>query len=76
MQMIERFLRYSLETGRRIRVMMLGATGNVSTHNITVTRLEWDEGVFYARVGRGAERRYETAEVLSACYARGDAEMG
>ena len=28
--MVERFLRYSLETGRRIRVMMLGATGNVS----------------------------------------------
>ena len=74
--MVERFLRYSAETGRRIRVMMLGASGNVSAQNITVTRVEAEEGVFYARVGRGAERKYAVAEVLSAGYARGDTELG
>lgn len=65
-----------METGRRIRVMLLGATGNVSAQNITVTRLELESGAFYARVGRSAERRFEVTDVLSAGYARGDAEMG
>ena len=73
--MVKRFLRYSVETGRKIRVMMMGATGNVSAQNITVTRVEEGEEAFYARVGRGTERRYETADVLSAGYARGDTEL-
>ena len=38
--MVKRFLRYSAETGRKIRGMMMGATGNVSAQNITVTRVE------------------------------------
>lgn len=50
--------------------MMMGATGNVSAQNITVTRVEAEEGAFYARVGRGAERKYAVADVLSAGYAR------
>lgn len=74
--MVERFLRYSLETGRRIRVMLLGATGNVSAQNVTVTQLALEDGVFYARVGRGAARCFQVADVLSAGYARGDTEQG
>lgn len=74
--MVERFLRYSLETGKRIRVMLLGKDARMNTQNITVTRIEQEEGAFYARMGRGAERRYEIDRVLSAGYARGDSQQG
>lgn len=69
--MIERFLRYSFENGKRIRLMLLGEDGAAHTLNVTVTALGAD--VFSARSGsKGKTKEYKAADVLSAGYARGD----
>ncbi|MBQ9299282.1 MAG: hypothetical protein IJ214_02110 [Clostridia bacterium] len=68
--MIDRFLRYSMEHGRKIAVMLQDEKG-IRRVNITVTRT--DENTVYFITARGKkEKPLSRRCILSAAYARGD----
>ncbi len=68
--MVERFLRYSLENEKKIRIALLEG-GAVRTLSIQVVSIDGD--AFLARVPRKrAPQAFRLADVLSAGYARGD----
>ena len=71
--MMERFLRYSLENHKKIRIALLEG-GAVRTLNIQV--LAWEDDCFTALLPRRKTgQRIALADVLSAGYARGDEGM-
>ncbi|MCI6374319.1 MAG: hypothetical protein MR821_03375 [Clostridiales bacterium] len=71
--MVERFLTYSLERGRRIQAVLLDETGAMTRRNLLVTAIDEDGMGFSARLpGRKRETHYALSQVLTAAYARGD----
>lgn len=68
--MVERFLRYSLEHEKKIRVVVMGENGKMKTLNIRVTQIEGER--FLAIGARNARIDMATADVFSAGYVRGD----
>lgn len=70
--MTERFLRYSLERGRKILVVLLEGA-EVKRANLTVTGIAEDGKSFTARAAGRKEKTYRLEDVLSCAYARGDA---
>ena len=71
--MVERFLTYSLERGRRIQAVLLDETGAMTRRNLLVTAIDEDGMGFSARLpGRKREMHYALSQVLTAAYARGD----
>ena len=70
--MVERFLRYSLERGRKSCVVLLGG-GAMKKTNLQVTSLDADGKGFTARLpGRKRDVHLNLSDVLTAAYARGD----
>lgn len=70
--MVERFLRYSLERGRKICVVLLDGTAMKKT-NLQVTSLDADGAGFTAHLpGRKRDVHLNLSDVLTAAYARGD----
>ena len=70
--MVDRFLRYSLENGRKI-CAVLAQEGAMRRVNLLVTAIDEDGQGFCARLpGRKSETRFSLSEVLTASYARGD----
>ena len=68
--MIDRFLRYSLEHGRKIALMIQDEKG-IRRVNIIVTGM--DAGtVYYVTARSRTEKALERGCILSAAYARGD----
>lgn len=71
--MVERFLTYSLERGRKIQAVLLDETGAMTRRNLLVTAIDEDGRGFSARLpGRKRETHYALSQVLTAAYARGD----
>ena len=71
--MVERFLTYSLERGRKIQAVLLAETGAMTRRNLLVTAIDEDGMGFSARLpGRKREVHYALSQVLTAAYARGD----
>ena len=71
--MVERFLTYSLERGRRIQAVLLDETGAMTRRNLLVTAIDEDGMGFSARLpGRKRETHYALSQVLTAASARGD----
>lgn len=70
--MMDRFLRYSLENGRKIcAVLMQG--GQMQRKNLLVTSIDADGQGFTARLpGRKKDVHYASEDVLTCAYARGD----
>ena len=68
--MIERFLRYSLEHGRKIALMVSDEKG-IRRINVTVTRITPEE-IGYATGRQAREKSMPVSCILSAAYARGD----
>lgn len=68
--MVERFLRYSLEHGRKIAVILQDENG-LRRVNLTVTRIEADE-ISYVSSRGSKEKTLPRDDILSASYARGD----
>ncbi len=68
--MIDRFLRYSLEHGRKITLMIEDEKGIRRVH-ITVTRLE-DDTIYYISSHSAREKALPRGCILSAAYGRGD----
>ena len=70
---VMRFLRYSLERGRKICVVTLGEAGRMERRNLLVTAIDEDGEGFSARLpGRKRETHIALGDVLTAAYARGD----
>ena len=71
--MVDRFLTYSLERGRRIQAVLLDETGAMTRRNLLVTAIDEDGRGFSARLpGRKRETHFALSQVLTAAYARGD----
>lgn len=71
--MVERFLTYSLERGRKIQAVLLDEAGTMTRRNLLVTAIDEDGLGFSARLpGRKREAHYALSQVLTAAYARGD----
>ena len=71
--MVERFLTYSLERGRRIQAVLMDETGAMLRRNLQVTAIDEDGQGFTARLsGRRRETHFALSQVLTAAYARGD----
>ena len=71
--MVERFLTYSLERGRKIQAVLMDETGAMLRRNLLVTAIDEDGLGFSARLpGRKREAHYALSQVLTAAYARGD----
>jgi len=68
--MVERFLRYSLEHGRPIALMISDEKG-LRRINLTVSALD-EEYISYTSSRSKKERTLPRACILSAAYARGD----
>ena len=72
--MIDRFLTYSLENGRRISAVLM-TDGAMVKKNLLVTAIDADGRGFTARLpGRKREVHFAVSEVLTCAYARGDQE--
>lgn len=70
--MMDRFLRYSLENGRKICAMLM-QDGQVQKKNLLVTSIDADGQGFTARLpGRKKDVHIDQADVLTCAYARGD----
>ena len=70
--MMDRFLRYSLENGRRICAMLM-QDGKIVKKNLLVTAIDADGLGFTARLpGRKKDVHYASEDVLTCAYARGD----
>ena len=67
---MERFLRYSLEKGRKIRVVLL-SNDQMSQKTVTVVALAGDEAVLRSGA-KGAPFTVKQTDILSCDYARGD----
>lgn len=72
---MERFLRYSLEHGRSIRLMFLSEDERLAQVNATVTRLEPDSVTFITLRPKG-EYTMPLSRILSADYRKGDEGQG
>ena len=71
--MVDRFLTYSLERGRKIQAVLLDETGAMTRRNLLVTAIDEDGLGFCARLsGRRRETHFSLSQVLTAAYARGD----
>ena len=71
--MVDRFLTYSLERGRKIQAVLLDEAGAMTRRNLLVTAIDEDGQGFRARLpGRKREMHYSLSQVLTAAYARGD----
>lgn len=69
-----RFLKYSLERGRKICVVTMDGSGGMERRNLLVTAIDEDGMGFMARLpGRKREIHIPLGDVLTAAYARGDA---
>lgn len=68
--MVERFLRYSLEHGRKIALMVADERG-IRRMNVLVTAIMADE-IAYVTARSVQPKQLKTACILSAAYARGD----
>ncbi len=70
--MIDRFLRYSLENGRKICAVLM-QDGRMGKRNLLVTEIDADGQGFSARLpGRKRPVHIARADVLTCAYARGD----
>ena len=70
--MIDRFLTYSLENGRKISAV-LTTGGAMVKKNLLVTAIDADGQGFTARLpGRKREVHLAMGDVLTCAYARGD----
>ena len=70
--MIDRFLRYSLENGRKICAVLM-QDGQMQKENLLVTAIDADGQGFSARLpGRKRETHLALSDVLTCAYARGD----
>ena len=69
--MIDRFLRYSLEHGRKIKVVWQTADGAIRHMNLTALSVEGDRLVYLLPGGKTA-REMPLSAILAAAYARGD----
>ena len=70
--MVDRFLRYSLERGRKIRAV-LSSDGKIQNKNLLVTAIDEDGQGFTARLpGRKKDVHIPLGDVLTCAYARGD----
>ena len=70
--MIDRFLTYSLERGRKISAVLL-VDGAMVKKNLLVTAIDADGQGFSARLpGRKRDIHLNIQEVLTCAYARGD----
>ncbi|MGN0997481.1 MAG: hypothetical protein ACI4PG_11290 [Candidatus Ventricola sp.] len=70
--MIDRFLTYSLEHGRKISAVLMMGDAMVKK-NLLVTAIDADGQGFTARLpGRKREVHFAAGEVLTCAYARGD----
>ena len=70
--MMDRFLRYSLENGRKICVVLLQG-GAMQKKNLLVTSIDADGQGFTAKLaGRKKDVHFAAADVLTCAYARGD----
>lgn len=68
--MVDRFLRYSLEHGRRITLMVADEKGIRRLH-VTVTRIGPEE-IAYVTARSAKEQAMPLSAILSAAYGRGD----
>lgn len=70
---VDRFLRYSLERGQKICVVLMNEAGAMEKMNLLVTAIDEDGAGFSARrPGRKMAKHYMLSDVLTAAYARGD----
>ena len=70
--MMDRFLRYSLENGRKICAVLM-QDGQMQRKNLLVTSIDADGQGFTARLpGRKKDVHYASEAVLTCAYARGD----
>ena len=70
--MIDRFLTYSLENGRKISAVLMRG-GAMVKKNLLVTGIDADGQGFTARLpGRKREVHFFVCDVLTCAYARGD----
>ena len=70
--MIDRFLTYSLERGRKISAVLL-VDGAMVKKNLLVTAIDADGQGFWARLpGRKRDIHLHIRDVLTCAYARGD----
>ena len=70
--MTARFLRYSLENGKKI-ALVLYQEGSILKKNMRITALDEENGTFSASLsGRKKEQVFSLSDVLTADYARGD----
>ncbi len=68
--MTERFLRYSLEHARKIRLMIQDEKG-IRRINAVVTQMD-ESAVYYVSAGAKKEKSIGRPQILAADYARGD----
>lgn len=71
MSLVERFLRYSLERGRPIKVMLL-RDGQPWSGNISVLSLEDGHFTYITAKNKKKPQTLKADDLLSAGYARGD----
>lgn len=70
--MIDRFVRYSLENGKKICVVLM-QDGQMQKKNLLVTAIDADGLGFEAKLpGRKRASHFALADVLTCAYARGD----
>ena len=70
--MIDRFLTYSLENGRKISAVLM-TDGAMVKKNLLVTAIDADGQGFTARLpGRKRDTHFTMDDVLTCAYARGD----
>ena len=70
--MIDRFLTYSLENGRRISAVLM-TDGAMVKKNLLVTAIDADGQGFTALLpGRKRDTHFTMDDVLTCAYARGD----
>ena len=68
--MVDRFLRYSMEHGRKITLIAADVRG-IRRLNVTVAAVD-ESTVTYISGRAGKPRTLARADILSAAYARGD----
>ena len=70
--MIDRFLKYSLENEKKICIVLM-MEGQMVKKNLLVTSIDEDGQGFSAKLpGRKRESHFQTDDVLTCAYARGD----
>ncbi len=72
MSLLDRFIQYSLQHQRTIRVMVMHEDGQIKTMNLTVTGTD-EAGIMYLSArNKSAPRHLPWDSILGASYARGD----